>query len=86
MPGQLREGQHEPIEPLREGQPPGWIVSCLDCSFSHDEHGLTASDAIMACAARHENGHKMIARAMDYTTGYGEHRDEPHPLYQGGQS
>ncbi len=79
--GQPRQGQHEPITPMRAGQPPTWVVACLDCGFSVDEYGQTAEDALQSVAPRHEASHALIARPVDYTTGYGEHKDEPHPLY-----
>ena len=78
-----RQIESAPIVPLRNGQPPAWVVSCLDCGFSHDAHGLSADDAVRAIAPTHQEGHKLIARAVDYTTGYGGGRTRPHPLYSG---
>lgn len=72
MPGQMRQGQHAPIVPPRDGTPPGWIVVCLDCPFSHDTHGETASDAVQAVAPTHARTHRLIARPAAYTE---------HPLY-----
>ena len=72
MPGETRQGQYDPVTPSRGGIPPGWIVSCLDCQFSSDEHGETAEAAIQQVAPRHDATHKLIARSVDYTL---------HPLY-----
>jgi len=67
-----------PITPAVEGKPPGWVVACLEagCGFACDAHALTADDAVQAVAATHAEGrHKMIGRAVDYST---------HPLYSKG--
>ena len=64
--------------PAVEGKPPGWVVACLEagCGFACDAHALTADDAVQAEAATHAEGrHKMIGRAVDYST---------HPLYSKG--
>jgi hypothetical protein len=73
MPGALREGQHGPVTPPKDGQPPGWIVMCLDCGFSVDAHGASAPDAIQSVGPRHERTHKLIATAADYAA---------HPRYR----
>lgn len=72
MPGGVRHGQFTPVTPAKEGSPPGWVVACLDCGFSVDEHGASAEDTIQRVAARHDRSHKLIARAVDYMQ---------HPLY-----
>lgn len=89
-PGKPREHQQEPIVPAKDGQPPAWVVSCLDCGFAHDAHGLTAGDAVKAIAPNHQDGHRLIARSIDYTAGW-ERPGRPfagvaastggHPLY-----
>ena len=82
MPGQLRQGQHEPITPSRGGAPPGWVVACLDCGFCADASGLIAEDAIQAVAPHHERAHRLIAWAIDYTVPtFGKDGNAPHPLY-----
>ena len=73
--------QHEPIVPMKDGKPPGFVVACLDCEFSHDAHGLTAEDAVKAIAPAHQTGHRLIARPVDYTTGWGPQGTAPHPIY-----
>jgi hypothetical protein len=78
-----RQIQSAPIVPLKAGQPPAWVVMCLDCGWSHDAHGLGADDAVKALAPQHQEGHHLIARAIDYTTGWGPERNQPHPLYSG---
>ena len=77
-----RESLHDPITPEKGGKPPGFIVACLDCEFSVDAHGLTAEDAVKAVAPRHEESHHLIARPVNYTTGYGADKKDPHPLYR----
>lgn len=54
----------------REGVPPGWVVSCLDCPFSHDAHGLDANDAISTIAPSHQRGHRLHAQPIDYSEGW----------------
>lgn len=76
-----RQVQSGPIVPLKDGQPPAWVVACLDCGFSHDAHGRSADDAVKAVAPSHEPGHKLIARAINYESGWGEDGTKPHPLY-----
>lgn len=76
-----REILSEPITPLKDGQPPGFIVACLDCDFGVDAHGLTAEDAVKAVAPTHQKGHHLIATHVDYTTGHGPNKKDPHPLY-----
>jgi len=50
------------------------VVACVECTFSHDAHGIDADDAIKAVAPTHAEGkHKMVARAVDYSA---------HPLYE----
>ena len=68
-----RQHHHEPITPKRAGAFPGFVVSCLDCAFSHDAHGLSAEDAVKALAPTHQAGHRLYAVPVDYST---------HPLYQ----
>ena len=72
MPGQLRQGQHEPIVPMRDGQAPGWVVRCRDCDFAHDAHGTTAAEAVNAVRPTHAPGHFLYAQMVTYTD---------HPLY-----
>lgn len=81
--GDLRKGQYEPVTPMSGGKPPDWVVVCLDCGFSVDEHGTSAEDAIKAVAPRHESTHKLTARPVNYSHGWGAHGDQPHPLYGG---
>lgn len=76
-----RELHQEPITPLDDGKAPTWVVACLDCEFSCDAHGISGDDAVVAIAERHQKGHRLIARQIDYSTGYGRNFDEPHPLY-----
>lgn len=64
--------QHEPIVPVRDGHAPTFVVSCLDCGFSHDAHGPTAEDAVVAIQPTHQVGHRLIAMPQNYST---------HPLY-----
>ena len=73
--------QHDPVTPLENGQRPTWVVACLDCEFSHDAHGAAAEDAIQALAANHQPGHRLIARPVDYSTGWGPQGTAPHPIY-----
>lgn len=77
-----RQHSYEPLTPLKDGKPPGFIVACLDCDFGVDAHGLTAEDAVKAVALTHENSHHLIARSVKYTTGYGTDKTEAHPLYR----
>jgi len=77
--GSARAHTHEPIVPAKDGRPPGFVVSCLDCGWAHDAHGDTGPDAIASVSSQHEPGHRLTARSVDYsargrTTG-------PHPLY-----
>jgi len=82
---------HEPIVPAKDGAPPNFVVSCLECGFAHDAHALTAEDAVQAITATHAEGkHKMIASAVDYTKGWTHPgqplagipaREGPHPMY-----
>lgn len=66
--------RQEPITSPKSGAPPAWVVACLDCSYSVDEHGLTGEDAVQTVNPRHAGGtHRLIARAVDYTA---------HPLYR----
>ena len=83
MTGELRRGEYEPITPMQDGKPPDWVVVCLDCGFSVDEHGVTGEDAVKAVAPRHEHAHKLTARPVNYSAGWGEKKKEPHPLYGG---
>ncbi|MES2211513.1 MAG: hypothetical protein V4515_15215 [Chloroflexota bacterium] len=71
-----RQFTSEPIVPLKNGQPPQWVVACLDCGFAHDAHGRSAWDAIASVAPNHQADHKLIAREVNYTA-------ESHPLYTG---
>lgn len=73
-----RKVEHEPIVPVRDGKTPTWVVSCLDCAFSHDAHGAEAQDAIDSIAPRHQAGHKLIARSINYDEGW---PTSGHPLY-----
>ena len=91
MPGPLRQGQHMPITPPKNGTPPGWIVTCRDCAWAVDAHGETANEAVSSVRANHEPGHFLYAKMVDYTTGYGLDAwgrpalvpggTDPHPLY-----
>ena len=76
-----REILSEPITPAVDGKPPAYIVACLECEFSVDAHALTAEDAVKAVAPSHAPTHHLIARAVDYTQGYGLDKTAPHPLY-----
>ena len=69
--------QSEPIVPAKEGRPPAFVVACLDCEFSHDAHGLTAEDAVKSIAPSHQTTHRLIARSVDYTTGWPENHAKP---------
>lgn len=71
----------EPITPTVAGKPPQFIVACLDCEFSVDAHGLSEEDAVKAVAPSHAAAHRLIARPVDYTVGYGPDKSQPHPLY-----
>ncbi len=73
MAGQMRQGQYEPIVPLREGQAPAWIVSCRMCSFAHDAHGATEAEALQSIQPLHERDHTLVARSVDYAA---------HPIYR----
>src|SRR5882672_8206067 len=65
---------HEPIVPAIDGQPPGFVVACLDCEFACDAHGLDAEDAVQSVVPTHASGqHRMIARPVSYAE---------HPLYE----
>lgn len=77
----LRHVTHQPLTPRRDGQPPRFVVSCLDCGFSRDAHGQDAGDAVLAVAPSHDRTHRLTAQPTDYTTGYGEQGTDPHPLY-----
>lgn len=81
MAGELRTIQYEPVTPAKGGAAPGWVVSCLDCTFSCDEHGDAAETAIKAVAQRHERSHRLVAMAVDYRVGYGPDKQGNHPLY-----
>lgn len=82
MPGEARKGQFEPSTPAVDGRPPNFIVGCNLCRFRIDAHADSAEAAIEAVTLIH--GHSSLtATAVDYTTGYGETKDQPHPLYQG---
>ncbi len=82
---------HEPVTPPIDGQPPAFVVACLEsgCGFAVDAHGLDANDAIASVAPSHAEGHHLIARAVDYTAPvFGPTHvlgrpvpQEPHPLY-----
>lgn len=72
---------HEPIVAKRGTTPPEWVVSCLDCGFSVDAHGVDGEEAVRAVAPSHDRRHTLLAVAMDYTTGYGPEGTDPHPLY-----
>lgn len=76
-----REILSEPITPAVGGTPPAFVVACLKCEFSVDAHALSAEDAVKAVAPTHEPTHLLIARPVDYTTGYGTDKTAPHPLY-----
>lgn len=65
--------EYAPIVPARQGHAPAFVVSCVDCGFSHDAHGDTAEDAISSVAPTHHAGHRLIAWTTDYAT---------HPLYR----
>ena len=73
--------RQEAITPRRDGKPPAFVVACLDCGFSCDEHGIGADDAVKAVAPRHAVDHKLVARPVDYTKGYGPDKRDAHPLY-----
>lgn len=77
-----RQHSYEPVTTPVDGKPPGFIVACLDCDFGVDTHALTAEDAVKAVAPTHETRHRLIARPVDYTTGHGPEKSEPHPLYR----
>lgn len=77
-----RQIRYDPITPMRDGQPPGFVVSCLECGFSVDAHGATASDAVQAVAPSHDSRHHLIAQPVNYQTGYGSAATDPHPLYR----
>jgi len=77
-----RQHAYDAITPLKDGQPPGFIVACLDCDFGVDAHALTAEDAVKAVAPTHDERHHLIARPVDYTKGHGPKQSEPHPLYR----
>ena len=66
---------HEPIVPAIDGQPPAFVVVCLEarCEFACDAHGLDAEDAVASVAPTHAAGHHLLAHRVDYTA---------HPLYQ----
>ena len=83
---------HEPIVPAIDGQPPAFVVACLEsgCGFAVDAHGLDANDAIASVAPSHAEGHRLVARAVDYAAPvFGPTHvlgrpveQEPHPLYR----
>ena len=76
-----REILSGPITPAVGGKPPAFVVTCLDCEFSVDAHGLSAEDAVKTVAPTHEPTHHLIAQPVDYTAGHGQDKTEPHPLY-----
>lgn len=69
-PGRPRHVKHEPIVAAQKGQPPAWVVSCLDCQFSHDAHGLDGAEAISTIAPTHQRGHRLVAQSIDYGEGW----------------
>ena len=79
-PRQIEPG---PIVPLKDGQPPSWVVRCLDCSWAHDAHGRSAAEALAAIGLQHQPGHRLTAQEIDYGTGWGPAGDKPHPMYSG---
>ena len=81
MPGEMRQGQHEPLTPLKAGRPPDWHIRCSDCPFTTDAHGATDLEALKAIRARHQPGHRLSAKAVNYRTGYGPDGTQSHPLY-----
>lgn len=72
-----------PIVPLKNGVPPNYIVGCKTCGASWDAHGRTAWDAIQSVMPNHQADHILSAREVNYSTGYGPSRTEPHPHYSG---
>ena len=70
-----RQGQFGTIVEARDGQPPGFIVSCTEpgCTFASDAHGATEAEALASIQPLHASFHTLVARAVDYTN---------HPLYR----
>jgi len=84
VPGQLRQGQHEPIVPAQNGQAPGWIVRCVEtgCGFAVDAHGRTAEAAVASIAPTHAADHVLTAEAARYHEPiWGPNGNQLHPLY-----
>lgn len=72
-----------PITPMKDGQPPGFVVSCLECTYAHDVHAETAEAAAAEIVARHANGkHRMTANPTRYHEPiWGRDKNIRHPMY-----
>ena len=83
MPGQLRQGQHEPIVPMKDGKPPAWVVRCLEagCGFAHDAHGATPEEAAASIRATHVPSHTLYVEPARYHEPVWGPIQTRHPLY-----
>ncbi len=71
-----------PVTPSKGGHPPGGVVRCLTCGFATDAHGVDPLEAVGSVAPHHEVYHHLVATAVNYRTGWGPNKDQPHPLYK----
>ena len=83
--GPPRDIQSQPIVPKVKGLPPGWVVKCRDCDFTHDSHGKDANEAVAAIKPTHDRSHFLYAKMVSYLA----HSRDPdtgelgvHPLYR----
>lgn len=84
MPGQLRQGQHEPIVAPQDGKAPAWVVRCLEtgCGYAHDAHGATPEAAAESVRAQHTPGHALsVERARYEEPRWGKDGNLKHPHY-----